>query len=44
MVSSWWAEAASGLPYTEDAGQSVVGMLSHIVSVDSLRPRIPIGI
>ena len=39
-----WAEAASALPYTEDIGKSVVDVLLHIVSVNSLQPHIPITI
>jgi hypothetical protein len=43
MVAGW-AVAASAVPYTEEAGQSVVDILLHIASVDSLRPHIPTGI
>jgi len=39
-----WAAAASALPHTEEVGQSVVGTLFHIASVDSLRPHIPVDI
>ena len=39
-----WAAAASAVPYTGEVDQSVVDALLYIVSVDSLRPHIPIGI
>ena len=39
-----WAAAASAVPYTEEVGQSVADVLLQIASVDSLRPRIPVGI
>ena len=39
-----WAEAAEAVPYTEEIGQSVVDVLLHIASVDSLRLYIPVGI
>ena len=39
-----WAAAVSAVPYTEEVGQSVVDVLFQIASVDSLRPRIPVGI
>ena len=39
-----WAAAASALPYTEEVGQSAVGVLLHIASVNILQPHIPTGI
>jgi len=39
-----WAAAASAVPYTEEVGLRVVDALLQIASVDSLRPRIPVGI
>ena len=39
-----WAAAASALPYTEEVGQSTVGVLLHIASVHFLRPHIPVEI
>ena len=47
MVVRWVAAVSgvsSGVPYTEEIGQSVVGTLLHIASVDALRPRIPVDI
>ena len=38
-----WAAAASAVPYTEEAGQSIVSTLLHIASTDSLKPHIPVG-
>ena len=43
-VVTKWALAASVIPYTEDVGRSVVDVLLHTASVDSLRPHIPAGI
>ena len=39
-----WAAAALAIPYSEEVGQSVVGVLLHIASIDSLQPHIPVGI
>lgn len=39
-----WGAAASTVPYTHDIGQSVVGTLLLIKSLDSLRPHIPVGV
>ena len=41
---SQWAAAVSAVQYTEEVGQSVVGTLLHIASVDSLRLQIPVDI
>ena len=39
-----WATAVLAVPYTEEAGQSVVDTTLQIASEDSLQPRIPIGV
>jgi hypothetical protein len=41
---SQWAAAASAVPYTEEVGQSVVDTLLYIVSIPSLRSRVPVGV
>ena len=41
---TWWASAASAIPYTEEVGQSVVIALLKIASNDRLQPYIPIDI
>ena len=39
-----WATAILAVPYTEEAGRSVVDTTLQIASEDSLRPRIPIDV
>jgi hypothetical protein len=39
-----WATAVSGIPYTEEVGQSVVDALLHIASESKLLPHIPVGV
>ena len=39
-----WAAAALAVPYTEEAGRSVVDALLQIASIDSLIPYIPIDL
>lgn len=39
-----WAEAALAVPYTEEVGRDVVGVLLQIASCSSLRPHVPIEI
>ena len=43
LLVQLWAAAASGMPYTDEVGQSVVNTLLQIPSTGSLRPYIPVG-